>query len=96
MCGTGGTSGIGLVEVYDLDRAAKSKLANISTRGFVDTNDNVMSTRPTTPSFGLTTIGKTVSKPRSCRVAWRSPMPRTGHRRDAAAWELHRHRPRQD
>jgi hypothetical protein len=30
------------VEVYDLARAANSKLANISTRGFVDTGDNVM------------------------------------------------------
>ncbi len=42
MRGNGGTSGIGVVEVYDLDQAAKSKLANIATRGFVDTNDNVM------------------------------------------------------
>jgi hypothetical protein len=35
-------TGIGLVEVYDLSQAATSKLANISTRGFVDTGDNVM------------------------------------------------------
>ena len=34
--------GIGLVEAYDLDQAADSKLANISTRGFVDSGDNVM------------------------------------------------------
>lgn len=34
--------GIGLVEVYDLDRIAAVQLANISTRGFVDTGDNVM------------------------------------------------------
>ena len=33
---------MGLVEVYDLAQAANSKLANISTRGFVDTGDNVM------------------------------------------------------
>lgn len=33
--------GVGVVEVYDLDQAANSRLANISTRGFVDTN-NVM------------------------------------------------------
>ena len=32
--------GVGLVEIYDL--AGKSKLGNISTRGFVDTGDNVM------------------------------------------------------
>jgi hypothetical protein len=31
-----------LVEVYDLGPGANSKLANISTRGFVDTGDNVM------------------------------------------------------
>gem|GEM_PF-750779 len=36
------TTGIGLVEVYDLDQAADSQLANISTRGFVDAGDNVM------------------------------------------------------
>src|SRR5713101_53379 len=40
--GTNDTTGVGLVEVYDLDQAANSKLANISTRGFVDTGDNVM------------------------------------------------------
>jgi len=40
--GNGGGTGIALVEVYDLDQNAKSKLANIATRGFVDTNDNVM------------------------------------------------------
>jgi len=30
------------VEVYDLAQSANSKLANISTRGFVDTGDNAM------------------------------------------------------
>jgi NHL repeat len=35
-------TGIGLVEVYDLAQSAHSTLANISTRGFVDTGDNVM------------------------------------------------------
>ena len=35
-------SGTALVEVYDGDLAADSQLANISTRGFVGTNDNVM------------------------------------------------------
>jgi len=33
---------VGVVEVYDLDQAANSRLANISTRGFVDTDDNAM------------------------------------------------------
>ena len=40
--GVDDTTGIGLVEVYDLDQTVDSKLANISTRGFVDTGDNVM------------------------------------------------------
>jgi len=40
--GKDGTSGVGLVEMYDLDLASDSKLANISTRGFVQTADEVM------------------------------------------------------
>ena len=40
--GNNETSGTALVEVYDGDLAADSQLANISTRGFVATNDNVM------------------------------------------------------
>jgi Domain of unknown function (DUF1906)/Protein of unknown function (DUF642)/Viral BACON domain/Putative binding domain, N-terminal len=40
--GTSSTTGIGLVEVYDLNSAADSKLANISTRGLVQTGDDVL------------------------------------------------------
>jgi uncharacterized delta-60 repeat protein len=40
--GKNDTTGIGLFEVYDLDRTVDSKLANVSTRGFVETSDNVM------------------------------------------------------
>ena len=40
--GKNGGTGVGLVEVYDLDEAADSELANISTRGFVDIDENVM------------------------------------------------------
>jgi hypothetical protein len=40
--GNGGGSGVGLVEVYDLDTAAASKLANLSTRAFVRTGSNVV------------------------------------------------------
>jgi hypothetical protein len=40
--GAGGTTGIALVEGYDLDQRPDSKLANISTRGFVATGNNVM------------------------------------------------------
>ncbi|MBA2269735.1 MAG: hypothetical protein H0W20_03940 [Chthoniobacterales bacterium] len=42
MRGVGETVGIGLVEAYDLNRAANSKLANISTRGLVQTDPNAM------------------------------------------------------
>ena len=35
-------AGVGIVEVYDLNQAVNSKLANISTRGFVETGNNVM------------------------------------------------------
>ena len=40
--GAGGTTGVALVEGYDLDQRPDSKLANISTRGFVATGNNVM------------------------------------------------------
>jgi hypothetical protein len=40
--GINNTTGIGVVEAFDLDQAAASKLGNISTRGFVDVDDNVM------------------------------------------------------
>jgi hypothetical protein len=42
LAGKNGGTGVGLVEVYDLSQPANSQLANISTRGFVDTGDNVM------------------------------------------------------
>jgi hypothetical protein len=42
LAGKNGGTGVGLVEVYDLASGANSELANISTRGFVDTGDNVM------------------------------------------------------
>ena len=40
--GVNGGTGIGVVEVYDLNQAVDSKLANISTRGLVQTEDNVL------------------------------------------------------
>ena len=40
--GVNGTTGVGLVEAYDLDQLGDSRLANISSRGFVDTGANVM------------------------------------------------------
>ena len=40
--GNGNTTGVALIEVYDLDFAAASRLANISTRAFVSTGDDVV------------------------------------------------------
>ena len=40
--GKNGGTGIGLIEVYDLDNAAASSLGNVSTRGFVGTGDDVL------------------------------------------------------
>ena len=40
--GNNGSSGMGLVEIYDLDAAADARLANISTRGLVETGDAVV------------------------------------------------------
>jgi subtilisin-like proprotein convertase family protein len=40
--GANNSTGNGVVEAYDLDRTVDSKLANISTRGLVQTGDNVM------------------------------------------------------
>ena len=40
--GLSGTTGVGLLEVYDLDPTSGSRLSNISTRGRVKTGENVM------------------------------------------------------
>ena len=40
--GVGGGTGVGVVEVYDLNRATDSRLANIATRGLVQSGDDVM------------------------------------------------------
>lgn len=40
--GAGATTGVASVEVYDLDPTSDSRLANLSTRGFVENGENVM------------------------------------------------------
>ena len=40
--GVSGGTGVSVVEVYDLNATSEALLANISTRGFVQTGDNVM------------------------------------------------------
>ena len=42
LTGKNNTTGVGLIEVYDNNPGSDSQLANISTRGFVQTGNNVM------------------------------------------------------
>ena len=42
VTGKNGTTGVGLVEIYDLSPTSNSKLANISTRGTVGSGDSVL------------------------------------------------------
>ncbi len=42
MTGKGNTTGVGLIEIYDLDAGAAAQLANISTRGLVLNDTNVL------------------------------------------------------
>jgi hypothetical protein len=42
VAGAGGTSGVGLVEVYDLSRNSAGRLLNLATRGNIKTDDDVM------------------------------------------------------
>jgi hypothetical protein len=53
--GVNNTTGIALIEVYDLDATADANLANISTRGLVGTGDSVM-------IGGLIILGSTPEK----------------------------------
>ena len=40
--GVGNSTGTGVVEVYDIDHSVDSELANISTRGLVETGDRIL------------------------------------------------------
>jgi bacillolysin len=42
LSGAGNSTGIGLVEIYDLDKNFSPRLGNVSTRGPVETGDNVL------------------------------------------------------
>jgi hypothetical protein len=56
LAGKGATTGIGVVEVYDLDTSVDSKLANIATRGRVDQGDNVLIAGTIVVGNGSTTV----------------------------------------
>ena len=75
VSGKGGTTGVALVEGYDLDQRPNSKLGNISTRGFVGSGENVLIggfiVGPTTkvvvraigPSLGSAGVGGALQDP---------------------------------
>src|SRR6266576_855776 len=42
LSGKNNTTGVGLVEVYDIDKSVSSALANVSTRGVVGADQNVL------------------------------------------------------
>jgi hypothetical protein len=42
LSGKNNTTGVGLVGVYDIEKSVSSDLTNVSTRGFVGTDQNVM------------------------------------------------------
>jgi hypothetical protein len=42
LAGKNGSTGVGLVEIYDVDPAAESELANLSSRAFVQTGGDVL------------------------------------------------------
>jgi hypothetical protein len=56
LAGKGGTTGVGVVEVYDLDLTVDSKLANIATRGRVEQGDNVLIGGTIVVGNGSTTV----------------------------------------
>lgn len=56
LAGKGVTKGVALVEIYDLDLTVDSKLANISTRGRVAQDDNVLIGGTIVLGTGSTTV----------------------------------------
>ena len=56
LAGKGGTTGVGVVEVYDLDLTVDSKLANIATRGRVNQGDDVLIGGTIVVGSGSTTV----------------------------------------
>ena len=73
VSGKNGGTGMALVEAYDLDNTVDSQLANISTRGFVETGDNVM-------------IGGFIVGGETSRVALRAIGPSLADSGVAAPW----------
>jgi hypothetical protein len=68
LSGVNQTTGTAVVEVYDLDTVADSKLANISTRAFVQTGDNVL-------IGGLIVVGQAAAEVVVRAIGPSLPMP---------------------
>jgi erythromycin esterase-like protein len=69
--GKGDTTGVGLVELYDLDPGADSRLVNIATRGLVQPGDNAM-------IAGMIAVGPDGSSQRVLIRAIGPSLPMTG------------------
>jgi hypothetical protein len=66
--GANDSSGIGVVEAFDLDATVDSKFANIATRGFVQTGDNVM-------IAGTIIVGQASQRVLICALGPSVPVP---------------------
>lgn len=68
VAGKNGGTGIGLVEIYDVDNAVEPKLGNIATRAFVQTGDNmliggfILGGNNNSPRIALRGIGPSLSQ----------------------------------
>jgi outer membrane protein assembly factor BamB len=68
LAGINGSTGIGLVEVYEVDRGSPERLRNLSTRGFVGNDQSILipglvvgGTSPRT--FVIRAVGETLGQP---------------------------------
>ena len=56
LSGKNNTTGVGLVEVYDIERSVSSAPTNVSTRGFVGTDQSVMIVRGVNSTTGVALV----------------------------------------
>ena len=56
LSGKNNTTGVGLVEVYDIEKSVSSALTNVSTRGFVGTDQSVMIVRGVNSTTGVALV----------------------------------------
>ncbi|PYM03200.1 MAG: hypothetical protein DMF19_00325 [Verrucomicrobia bacterium] len=76
LSGKNGGTGVALAEVYDLDQAADSRLANISTRGQIGTSSNVLIGGFITGSkIGATRVGVRALGPSLQQFGIANPLP---------------------